>query len=189
MKRTTRISPLIMAHWLPIVILGSVLLVALPHHAMAQKASDAELEDALWICLRTKFPGMQRDISDHTRAFDPDSGRNFAWDADKQAWIDTKTGECMCPKCPPTAAQTTPPPTPSTPQIGLSTPVIDLNSLQPSIDRADNKTVGVPKPSEETQKVEEKKQSSWWESSIPSIGIGIGGDRERGDRKSPGNPC
>jgi len=49
-------------------------------------------------------------LHDHTRAFDPDSGRNFAWDKEKQAWIDVKTGECVCPKCEPkrTAQQPTP---------------------------------------------------------------------------------
>jgi len=49
-------------------------------------------------CLEKKFPHVERDTSGLS-AFDPDSGRNFAWDKDKQAWIDTKTGECVCPKC------------------------------------------------------------------------------------------
>ncbi len=154
------------------------------------KNSDPVYEDYTYVnCLRAQFPGVRRDISDHTRAFDPDSGRNFAWDSDKQTWIDTKTLECICPKCPPTAAQTTPTLTPSTPQIGLGTPVIDLNSLQLSIDRADNETAGVPKPSEETQKAEEKK-TSFWESLvpalIPSIGIGVGNE---GREKRLPNPC
>ena len=135
--------------------------------------------------------GAVADLGDPTLAYNPTTGQNFFWDRDQQTWKDSKTGrpapgrfhgkllEKACP----------PPSTATTPQIGLGTPVIDLNSLQLSIDRADNETVGTPKPSEEIQKVEEKKQPSWWESLIPSIGIGIGGDRERRDRKSPGNPC
>ena len=45
---------------------------------------------------------VQRDLTDPNRAFDPQSGRNFVYDKSRQAWIDTKTGECICPKCPPT---------------------------------------------------------------------------------------
>ena len=36
--------------------------------------------------------------SDHTRAFDPKTGRNFVYDKEKKAWTDTKTGESICPK-------------------------------------------------------------------------------------------
>ncbi len=77
----------------------------------------------------------------------------------------------------PIAAKTTP-----APQVGLSTPVIDLNLLQPSIDRADNQTAGLPRPSEEPQKVSEEKKPGFFESLvpalIPSIGVGIGGGRD-----------
>ena len=115
-------------------------------------------------CLKKKFPHVERHPP--LTAFDPDSGRNFAWDADKQAWIDVKTLECMCPKCPETAAQTTPTPTPAT---------------------AETTT---PKSANEPQKVEEKKEPSWWETLIPalipSIGIGVGRERER---REPRNPC
>lgn len=40
--------------------------------------------------------------SDHTRAFDPKTGRNFVYDKEKKAWTDTKTGESICPKGRPT---------------------------------------------------------------------------------------
>jgi hypothetical protein len=72
--------------------------------------------------------------------------------------------------------------------------VDDLNdfdwlNLNLSIDRLDNQTVGTPKPSEEIQKVEEKKEPSWWESLvpalIPSIGIGIGSERDDRERRFP----
>lgn len=90
------------------------------------------LEDALYCCLASKFmtikryapalgtpdraeTTLQRDPSDHTRAFDPESGRNFAWDKKKQAWIDVKTGKCICPAaCYITSTATTQPtPTPT----------------------------------------------------------------------------
>ena len=44
--------------------------------------------------------GVKRDISDPNRAFNPSTGQNFVWDEKKQACIDAKTGECICPKCP-----------------------------------------------------------------------------------------
>lgn len=50
-------------------------------------------------CMQKQFPEIQLG-SDSETAFDPVSKRNFAWDKDKQAWIDTKTLECVCPtKC------------------------------------------------------------------------------------------
>ena len=87
----------------------------------------AYVEDGAYRCLKGKFPNVRRDLHDHIRAFDPDSGRNFAWEKDK-GWIDVKTGqslclgqreagmdrcktgECVCPKCEPkrTAQQPTP---------------------------------------------------------------------------------
>jgi len=66
-------------------------------------------------CLEGKFPNISRG-GDGLTAFDPDSGRNFAWDKEKQAWIDIKTLECICPKCPsPSTAK--PPPTPETSSV------------------------------------------------------------------------
>jgi hypothetical protein len=70
--------------------------------------SQGELAGLLYrCCLKEKFPNAR--FSGHT-AFDPDSKRNFAWDKEKHAWIDVKTGECICPTCPPSrmAQQPTP---------------------------------------------------------------------------------
>ena len=75
-----------------------------------KSTTSAGLEDAFWSCLSERIPGTDRDAGDHTRAFDPNTGRNFVYDKDKGAWIDAKTGECLCPKCPPPTATTTPPP-------------------------------------------------------------------------------
>ncbi len=86
------------------VLIAVTLLAALPGRTMAQKPSpseDAALEDALWSCLHDRSPGVERDASDHIRAFNPNTGQNFVYDKDKKAWIDAKTGECICPKCPP----------------------------------------------------------------------------------------
>jgi hypothetical protein len=47
-------------------------------------------------CLEVKFPNVERSPG-KLKAFDPNSGRNFAWDTGKQAWIDTKTLEPICP--------------------------------------------------------------------------------------------
>jgi len=60
-------------------------------------------------CLQKKWPDIQ--IGDPPdSAFVPETGQNLAWDNDKQAWIDTKTLECICPKCPPPRVTTTPAP-------------------------------------------------------------------------------
>ena len=62
--------------------------------AMAQKPSEAQVEDALYKCLQRAL-GLKtdeerniRDPLDHTRAFDPKSQRNFFYDKDKHAWRD-----------------------------------------------------------------------------------------------------
>src|SRR3989337_54440 len=73
--------------------------------------TSAERVDTFFKCLREKFPEIRRSGGGYT-AYDPPSGRNFAWDSDKQAWIDIKTLECICPKCPPPSV-TTPPAPPS----------------------------------------------------------------------------
>lgn len=84
------------------------------------------------------------------------------------------------PPSPPRAAGDIPVPGPA--------PTIN-SSFQLSLDEADNKTAGVPKPSEETQKVEEKK-SSWWGVFVPALipEIGIGGGREDRERRFPDDP-
>jgi hypothetical protein len=66
--------------------------------AVARAAPAAALvEDYVFKnCLRKQFPGIQRP--DPHLAFDPDSGRNFAYEDGK--WIDTKTLEAICPKEP-----------------------------------------------------------------------------------------
>ena len=80
------------------LVIMTALVITFTGQAMAQKPStDASMVDALFkYCLREKFPEIRRDTY---TAYDPPSGRNFAWDSDKQAWIDTKTLECVCPKC------------------------------------------------------------------------------------------
>lgn len=61
-------------------------------------------------CLQRKWPEIQL-ASDPNRAFVPETGQNLAWDSAKEAWIDVKTGKCVCPECPPTeTAQPQPPP-------------------------------------------------------------------------------
>ena len=72
------------------------------------------LTKALFVgCLQDKWPDTKYDGH---YAFVPETGQNLAWDKDKHAWIDTKTGKCICPECPPsrTAQQSAPSPTPST---------------------------------------------------------------------------
>lgn len=59
----------------------------------------------LFASLQKQFPGIQVG-GDGSTAFDPNSGRNFAWDGN--AWIDTKTLESICPKV---TATVTPPTT------------------------------------------------------------------------------
>lgn len=87
----------------PLILFACVSLFAA--QAMAQQSNDAKtgLRDALWLCLREKVPGVERSFDGGT-AFDPNTGRNFAYDDDKHAWIDTKTLECICPKCLPGAS-------------------------------------------------------------------------------------
>ena len=152
----------------PFIVVASISLFILSSGAGALQQESKEVSTTyrgiLFRCLQEKWPDIQYHAPD--RAFVPETGQNLAWDADKQAWIDTKTLECICPICPPTAAQTTPTPTPAA---------------------AETTT---PKSANEPQKVEEKKEPSWWETLIPalipSIGIGVGRERER---REPRNPC
>jgi nitrite reductase/ring-hydroxylating ferredoxin subunit len=76
-------------------------LILFTGHVMAQKpaANDAALADALYLCMRFKFPNVRRDILDPSQAIDQSTGRSFFWDKDKGGWRDAKTGECVCPKC------------------------------------------------------------------------------------------
>src|SRR5580700_11330568 len=56
---------------------------------------------------------VRRD-ADPNSAYDSVTGQNFFWDKNKHAWIDAKTGECICPKCDETKVTTPPPTTPKT---------------------------------------------------------------------------
>lgn len=76
------------------------------------------------------------------------------------------------------------------PGINAKNSEVPLDTLEINVEQlsSDPAIDGVsPQP---PQKVEEKKQPSWWESLIPalipSIGIGVGRDRER---REPRNPC
>jgi hypothetical protein len=53
--------------------------------------------DAQFDCLKSKFPEIQRSPDKKDAASDPKSKREFAWDNDKQAWIDKDTTESICP--------------------------------------------------------------------------------------------
>jgi hypothetical protein len=78
-------------------------------------ANVALAEDVFFVCLRAKFPGTKRGgLDGHTGAFDPNTGRNFAYEDGK--WIDVKTLQTICPTAPTRAAQT-----PPTPQVGVRT--------------------------------------------------------------------
>jgi ribosomal protein L39E len=49
-------------------------------------------------CLKKKFPHIIHS-AEKWKAFDPDSGHNFVYDKSVPAWVDTKTGKCVCPTC------------------------------------------------------------------------------------------
>gem|GEM_PF-1629803 len=95
-----------------------------------ESVTPKNLEDALYCCLFTKFDkpeitlgrvtghSVHRDPLDHSTAYDDNSGRNFFWDKDQQAWRDGKTGECICPKCAEQPKQSAQPPPPSGPNAG-----------------------------------------------------------------------
>jgi hypothetical protein len=81
--------------------------------------ASAYIEDGLYKCAKQTLPGLERSVTDHKSAFDPDSGRNFFYDG--QAWIDSKTGEHICPKV--VSSSTMPPP----PHVGPDAPAaLDL---------------------------------------------------------------
>ena len=131
MNRRARNRTVVVAKMVPMLLVLVAILGILPNRATAQNSSqkkaEAETEDAFYLCLRNKFKNIQREISDHTRAFDPDSGRNFAWDKDKQAWIDIKTLECVCPSSCPNSQTTQTPATPPPTQPQKPTPIFVRN--------------------------------------------------------------
>src|ERR1700674_1431217 len=68
-------------------------------HAVAQTGlakADPSASGILFQCLQEKWPDIQ---SSGGHVFVPETGQNLEWDKDKQAWIDVKTLECICPKC------------------------------------------------------------------------------------------
>jgi len=87
-----------------LVVLGLFGIVCLsPTAAMAQRLPSVPGgpgEDRVYEnCLRAQLPEIQRDLSDRKRAFDPKTGRNFAYQDGH--WIDVKTGkEIGCPVVP-----------------------------------------------------------------------------------------
>ena len=58
------------------------------------KGNNATTKAALFDCLKSKFPNIS-GFGD--TAFDIDSKREFAWREDRQAWVDAKTLESVCP--------------------------------------------------------------------------------------------
>ena len=50
------------------------------------------LEDYGWAHMK---PPWERDVVDHGRAFNPQTGQNAHWDSDKGQWTDSKTGEAL----------------------------------------------------------------------------------------------
>jgi hypothetical protein len=59
----------------------------------------AQLEDSTYLnFVRTPADnGFRRDPGDHSRAFNPNTGQNAAWDSQKGSWIDVKTGAALSP--------------------------------------------------------------------------------------------
>jgi opacity protein-like surface antigen len=81
------------------IVLAFIAVIFFENHALASGTPEQVYEDYLYVhCLKEAFKTVERDVVDHTRAFDPGTGRNFVYDKDKEEWIDTKTGEVICPK-------------------------------------------------------------------------------------------
>jgi hypothetical protein len=58
------------------------------------------LSEASFVCcLKKKWPDVRIDERSKM-VFVPETGQNLAWDKGKQAWVDVKTGKCICPECP-----------------------------------------------------------------------------------------
>src|SRR3990172_8092548 len=98
-----------------LLVLFSTLTLSAPSAVAQKPQADSKqvgttYRGILFRCLKAKWPDI-RISGDGDRAFVPETGQNLAWDADKQAWIDIKTLECVCPKkCPPPHFTTTPAP-------------------------------------------------------------------------------
>ena len=70
------------------------------------------LSEACWHFLKSKWPDVSIDHQSKM-AFVPETGQNLAWDKEKQAWVDVKTGKCICPECEEKRTAHAPPPTPT----------------------------------------------------------------------------
>ena len=97
-----------------LLVLFSTLTLSAPSAVAQKPQADSKqvgttYRGILFRCLQKKWPDI-RISGDGDSAFIPETGQNLAWDSDKQAWIDTKTLECICPKCPPPRVTTTPAP-------------------------------------------------------------------------------
>src|SRR5437667_439672 len=53
------------------------------------------MKGALYYCMKTFFPNFEIDHSNPNRGFDTASGHNFVYEGGR--WIDTKTGQAVCP--------------------------------------------------------------------------------------------
>jgi prefoldin subunit 5 len=77
-------------------------------------------------CLQKQ--GAERNLTEPERAHNPKTGQNLVWDKNKKSWIDAKTGECVCPKCPASNPNTTPSPKPSPTSNPTPTPANNANN-------------------------------------------------------------
>jgi hypothetical protein len=63
-----------------------------------KRLNKARVEDFAWCRLSCgSGKNWERDVTDHGRAFNPETGQNAHWDDDKGQWIDSKTGEGLTP--------------------------------------------------------------------------------------------
>jgi hypothetical protein len=93
----------------------------------------------------TKTTQAEQDLSDPTRAYDPNTGQNLFWDRDKKTWIDSKTGRSVgfrgvratkaCPPPEPHASNPpqTPPPPPTKPDKNSHSSVPGARDLSGSV--------------------------------------------------------
>ena len=85
-KQRRRSKPQIIrpSYWLSLTNLVCVIPLTF---AFVSAAGACTLEDPIYACLKRNFPEVRRYIGDQARAFDPKTGRNFAWDEAKRGWI------------------------------------------------------------------------------------------------------
>ena len=78
------------------VVIGGVTYNVKPR-PRKKRLNKAYVEDCGWCHLARHHKGWERDVTDHRRAFNPETGQNAHWDDDKGQWIDSKTGEGLTP--------------------------------------------------------------------------------------------